>query len=50
MFNIRLTRVFLCDKLICKSLRKILKECLRTGTFPLEWKKVSIDPILKKRR
>ena len=37
-----------CGKLICKPLRKIFEGCLRTGTFPLAWKRGNIVPIIKK--
>ena len=33
---------------ICKPLSIIFKTCLRTGIFPLEWKKANIVPIHKK--
>ena len=38
----------ICRKLICKLLRKIFEECLRTDTFPLEWKRGNVVPIFKK--
>ena len=38
----------ICGKSICKPLRKIFEECLRTGTFPLDWKKGNIAPVFKK--
>ena len=30
------------------NIRKIFEECLRTGTFPLEWKKNHIVPVFEK--
>ena len=33
---------------ICRPLNIVIKTCLRTGKFPLEWKKVSVAPIYKK--
>ena len=33
---------------ICKRLCKIVKECLKTSTFPLEWIRGNIAPIFKK--
>ena len=33
---------------ICRPLSIIFKTCLRTGIFPLEWKKANIVPIHKK--
>ena len=38
----------ICSKLICKPLRKIFKECLRTCTFPLERKRSNVVLIIKK--
>ena len=38
----------ICGKSICKPLRKIFKECLRTGTFPLEWKRGNTVTIFNK--
>ena len=37
----------ICGKSICKSLPKIFEECLRTGTFSLEWKSGNIAPNYK---
>ena len=33
---------------ICRPLNIIFKTCLRTGKFPLKWKKANIVPIHKK--
>ena len=38
----------ICSKSICIPLPKIFEECLRTGTFPLEWKKGNVVPIFEK--
>ena len=38
----------LCGHSICRPLNITFKTCLRTGKFPLEWKKASIVPIHKK--
>ena len=38
----------ICGDLICRHLSIIFKTCLRTGIFPLEWKKANIVPIHKK--
>ena len=38
----------ICGKSICTPLRKIFEEYLRTGTFPLAWKKGNVVPIFKK--
>ena len=46
--NISIRMIKICDKSICKPLRKIFKKCLRTATFPLEWKKGNIVPVFKK--
>ena len=46
--NISIRMIKICDKSICIPLRKIFDECLRTGTFPLEWKKGNVVPIFKK--
>ena len=35
--NISIRKIKTCDKSICKPLSKIFEECLRSGTFPLEW-------------
>ena len=35
--NISIRKIKICDKSICKPLSKIFEECLRSGTFPLEW-------------
>ena len=44
--SIRMLKI--CGDSICRPLSIILKTCLRTGIFPLEWKKVNIVPIHKK--
>ena len=36
-----------CDS-VFRRLNIIFKTCLRTGRFPLEWKKANIVPILKR--
>ena len=46
--NISIRMIKICGKSICISLRKYFYECLRTGTFPLEWKKGNVAPIFKK--
>ena len=46
--NISILMIKICGKSICIPLRKIFEECLRTGTFPLEWKKGNVVPIFKK--
>ena len=46
--NISIHMIKICGKSICIPLRKIFEECLRTGTFPLEWKKGNVAPIFKK--
>ena len=33
--NISIRMIKICDKSICKPLRKIFNKCLRTDTFPL---------------
>ena len=38
----------ICGESICRPLSIIFKSCLRTGIFPLEWKKANIVPIHKK--
>ena len=38
----------ICGDSICRPLNIIFKTCLRTGKFPLEWKKANIVPIHKK--
>ena len=44
--SIRMLKI--CGDSICKPLNIIYKTCLRTGKFPLEWKKANIVPIHKK--
>ena len=46
--NISIRMIKICAKSIYIPLRKIFEECLRTGTFPLEWKKGTVVPIFKK--
>ena len=43
--SIRMTKI--CGKSICKPLRKIFEQYLRTGIFSLEWKKGNIVPVFK---
>ena len=38
----------ICGDSICRPLNIIFRTCLRTGKFPLEWKKANIVPIHKK--
>ena len=35
---------------ICKPLEMIFKQCIETGAFHSEWKKISIVPIRKKKK
>ena len=35
---------------ICKPLEMIFKQCIETGAFHSEWKKISIVPIHKKKK
>ena len=44
--SIRMLKI--CGDSICRPLNIIFKTCLRTGKFPLEWKKANIVPIHKK--
>ena len=37
-----------CGESICRPVNIIFKTCLRTGKFPLEWKKANIAPIHEK--
>ena len=37
-----------CGKSICKPLQLIFSQCIDTGSFPLEWKKVNVGPVHKK--
>ena len=46
--NISIRMIKICAKSIYIPLRKIFEECLRTSTFPLEWKKGTVVPIFKK--
>ena len=46
--NISIRMIKICGKSICIPLCKMFEECLRTGTFPLEWKKGNVVPIFKK--
>ena len=38
----------ICGDSICRPLNISFKTCLRTGKFPLEWKKPNIVPIHNK--
>ena len=44
--SIRMLKI--CGDSICRPLNIIFKTCLRTGIFPLEWKKANVVPIHKK--
>ena len=46
--NISIGLIKISGKSICKLLCKIFEECLRTRTFPLEWKRVNVVLISKK--
>ena len=46
--NISICMIKICGKSICKPLPKMFEECLRTGTFSLEWKKGNVASIFKK--
>ena len=46
--NSSIRMIKICGKSICKPLRKIFEKFLRTGTFPLEWKRGDVVPIFKK--
>ena len=46
--TISISMIKIFGKSICKPLRKIFEECLRIGTFPLDWKKGNIAPVFKK--
>ena len=47
-YKISIRMIKICGNSVCKSLRKIFEECWRSGTFPLEWKRVNVVPIFKK--
>ena len=40
--NISIPMIKICGKSICKPLRRIFEESLKTGTFPLEWKRGNV--------
>ena len=44
--SIRMLKI--CGDSTCRPLSIIFKTCLRTGIFPLEWKKANIAPIHKR--
>ena len=46
MISIRMVK--LCDASLCKPLELIFKSCLKSGKFPLEWKKANVVPAYKK--
>ena len=46
--NISIRMIKICGKSTCKPLPKIFEKCLRTGTFPLEWKRGNVVPTFKK--
>ena len=39
----------ICDSYICKPLKLIFQSCLESEKFPIEWKKVNVVPVHKKR-
>ena len=41
--SIRMLKI--CESSICKPLEIILKSCLESGIFPLEWKKANVVPV-----
>ena len=40
----------ICGESILKPLELILKSCIESGKFPIEWKKVNATPVRKKRQ
>ena len=38
----------ICGKSICTPLELILNQCIKTGSFLLEWKKARVVPVYKK--
>ena len=46
--NISIRMLKICGSSIYKPLEMIFKQCIETGFFPSEWKKVNIFPIHKK--
>ena len=46
--KISIPMIKICGKSICKPLNLIFNQCIDTGSFPLEWRKVNIVLIHKK--
>ena len=46
--EISIRMIKICGKSICKPLNLIFNQCIDTGSFPLEWRKVNIVLIHKK--
>ena len=46
MITIRMLKQF--GEPVCRPLNVILKRCIRTAMFPLEWKKPNVVPIHKR--
>ena len=46
--QISIRMIQICDKAICKTLNLIFSSCIRSGTFPTEWKKANVVPIHKR--
>ena len=44
--NVCIRMIKVCGKSVCKPLHNIFKECLRTGTFLLEWKRGNVVQFL----
>ena len=44
--SVRIMKI--CGKSICKFLQLIFSQCIDTGSFPLEWRKVNIVSVHKK--
>ena len=44
--SVRIMKI--CGKSVCKFLQLIFSQCIDTGSFPLEWKKVNIVSVHKK--
>ena len=46
--KIRISMIKICGKSICKPLQLIFSQCIDTGSFLLEWKKINVVLVHKK--
>ena len=46
MISIRMIKI--CDTSICRPLKLIFQSCIKSGKFPIEWKKANVVLVHKK--